>query len=182
MRAMTMEPQIDFRNLEQGDLRLLHQWLNEEQVLRWYSKRPPTIEAVAQKYLPRIEGLEPTKVYIFSVDGEDAGLVQTYDVMKCPEYARTIGAEVGWAGLDYFTGETAFRGRGLAPRMIDRFVNEIVFGLLGANACVSGPAVENAKSIRTLERAGFTILRTVQVAAGEFECLMIRRSDAHNAA
>jgi len=34
MRDMTMEPQIDFRNLEQGDLRLLHQWLNEEQVLR----------------------------------------------------------------------------------------------------------------------------------------------------
>jgi len=66
MRAITMEPQIAFRNLEQKDLRLLHQWLNE-----------------------------------------------------------------------------------------------IVLGLLGANAYVSGPAVENAKSIRTLERAGFMILRTV---------------------
>jgi RimJ/RimL family protein N-acetyltransferase len=62
----------------------------------------------------------------------------------------------------------------MTTRDIDRFVSEIVFKDAGAAACVSGPASENRRSIRALERADFRHLRTAQVAGGERECLMLR--------
>ncbi len=39
----------------------------------------------------------------------------TYRLVEHPDYARAVSAEPGWAGLDYFTGHSALRGRGLGP-------------------------------------------------------------------
>ncbi len=171
---MARQPTIEFRKLEGRDLTQLHLWLNEGPVLQWYAKQPQSLKAIEEKYLPRIEGVDPVHVYISIVDDVDAGMLQTYRLVEHPDYARAVSAEPGWAGLDYFTGHSAFRGRGLGPHIVDKFVREVVFALDGIRACVTGPEPENRISIRTLLRAGFTHLRTVEVAPDEVEYLMIR--------
>ena len=168
---------FSFRALEHLDLPLVHRWLNEACVLKWYVKRPFSEGEVAAKYALRIEGREPVSVSIGIVDHNPVGLMQTYRVCGFPDYALSVGADAGWAGVDFLIGEREFRGRGLGYKLLDRLVLEQVFSSLKANTCISGPSPDNLRSVRTLERAGFTYLRTVEVLTSEFEQLMIRRSD-----
>lgn len=73
---------ISFRPLREEDLPLLHGWLNQDFVARWYKIGPvPTpYEAVAAKYLPRIRGEEPTECFLLVVDDMPVGYIQTYRI------------------------------------------------------------------------------------------------------
>ena len=106
---MAVAPQaIAFRPLARDDLGLLHRWLNEPEVARWYSdEKAPTRAAVRRKYLPRIDGESPTRVFVIELDGNAAGIAQTYRLRDYPEFAERVGAARDWAGLDYLIGEPA---------------------------------------------------------------------------
>ena len=143
-------------------------------MLKWYAKRPYSQNDVAAKYTPRIEGREAVYVFIAAANSEPIGLLQTYWLSEFPDYAALVGALPGWVGVDFFIGEPAYRGRGLGAKLLDQFVREEVFASLKANTCVSGPSPSNVKSLRTLERAAFTYLRTVELSTGEVERVMIR--------
>jgi aminoglycoside 6'-N-acetyltransferase len=167
---------VSFRPLAISDLPLLHHWLNEEEVLTWYAKQPPTAADVHAKYLPRIEALDPVHVFFFAVGGTDAGLIQCYLLKDFPAYARAMQAQPEWVGLDFFIGEPRFRGAGLGARVIDAFITEYVFRV-GHYTCCSSPAAANERSIRTLVRAGFRYMRAVTVQSGAVEHLMVRDAD-----
>jgi aminoglycoside 6'-N-acetyltransferase len=109
---------LAFRRLAIDDLPMVRGWLNEARVNRWYRGKPWTLEDVERKYLPRIEGEQPTKVYVVSIDGTDAGLIQSYWIADYPEYSEAIGGEPGWMGVDFLIGDPRFRGRGNGSRMI----------------------------------------------------------------
>jgi ribosomal protein S18 acetylase RimI-like enzyme len=66
---------------------------------------------------------------------------------------------------------------GIGPRVIDRFVNEIVFADGGVNACIAGPSEGNAASIRAFQKAGFRRWKTVRAGESEPECVMRRDRD-----
>ena len=117
-------------------------------------------------------------MYVSRVCGVDAGMVQTYRIADLPDYARSIEVGPGWSGVDYFTGEAEFRGRGLAPLIIEEFLRAHVFDDRRIATCVSGPDPANERSIRTLRREGFRHLRTVEISPGESEFLMTRDSPA----
>jgi len=161
-----------FEPLRTDHFELLHRWLASGPVLHWYARREISRAEIEARYGPCVRGERPTHCYLFHLQEEPAGFLQTYRIADYPEYAASIDADEGWAGLDFYTGEARFRGRGLAPGVLDRFVRDVVFGLGGVHACVSGPRPENLSAIRTLERAGFEYLRIV---AGEY--LMLRRRD-----
>jgi len=96
-----------FRRLSREDLPTLHRWLNDGPVLKWYGKSPQTLAEVTRRYRSRIDGDDPTHVYIgvASRAGErqaDIGMLQTYRIEDHPDYARAVGAEPGWGGLVYF--------------------------------------------------------------------------------
>jgi aminoglycoside 6'-N-acetyltransferase len=167
---------IAFRALELADLSLLHRWLNEPCVLRWYAKHAYSQHEVATKYAPRIEGRDPVHVFIAAADSEPVGLLQTYWLSEFLDYAALVGAAPGWAGVDFFIGEPEYRGRGLGAKLLDQFVREEVFASLKADTCISGPSPNNVKSVRTLQRAAFTYLRTIELSTGEVEHVMIRSS------
>lgn len=170
-----MSSDISFRKLLRDDFILLRRWLSDEEVLKWYGKHHPTLASIEEKYGPRIDGLVPVHVYITDIDGQGAGLIQTYRVEYDAQYASVIGAERDWAGLDYFIGEPKFRGKRLAHQMIGSFLKQVVEALPRVSSCVSGPAPDNIKSIRSLKRCGFTFLRDVEESPGELAHLMIKR-------
>jgi len=165
-----MSEALNFEALGEADLPLLHRWLNEDPVLRWYAHKPMTLAEVEAKYLGLIEGTVATRGFVLRVDGEPAGYWQTYRIADHPEYARQIDAEPEWSGMDFFIGEAQYRGRGLAARahvvFCDRHAPTAVV--------VAGPDPENRASIRSLENAGFVASRTVEVEPGVREVLMIR--------
>jgi len=165
---------IAFRSLAATDLALIHRWLSDPCVLKWYAKHAYSRSEVEAKYLPRIDGQHPIHVFVIVVNDRPLGLVQTYRLSDFSGYSASLGAESDWAGLDFFIGEPEYRGRGLGATVLDQFVREEVFVARKAHSCVSGPSPKNLRSIGALTRAGFTYLRTVEVSLGEVEYAMIR--------
>ena len=158
--------QIRFRPLVLEDLELMHHWLKKDFVARWWPGWP-TREQVRAKYQPRIEGRDPTKCYIIGLDTRPVGYIQCYYIRDYPDYA--IGAEGATAaGIDLFLGDQRYAYRGLGPRAIRKFLQEVVFGEYQVDSCIIGPAQNNHAAIRAYEKAGFRYLKTVSIP-GELE-------------
>jgi RimJ/RimL family protein N-acetyltransferase len=154
---------IRFRPLEVGDLPLMHRWISEPHVLRWWADEPQAEEQVAKKYGVRIGGQEPTRPYLIAYGERPIGYVQSYLLDDYPEYRDALGVTERAAGIDLFIGEPEFVHRGLGAPLIRRFLREIVFPDTAALCCLIGPSVLNQAAVRTYARAGFEYVGTVQV-------------------
>src|SRR5262249_51142393 len=101
-----------------------------------------------------------------------------YAVDAFEDYAALVGEGAGTACIDFFIGEEADTDRGFGAKVIDRFVNGVVFADSGVKACLAGPGEGNKASIRALEKAGFRRWKIVGPKEGESaECVMRRDRD-----
>ena len=82
-------------------------------------------------------------------------MVETYLIADHPEWDALVGAGPGVAGLDLFIAEEHLLGRGLGPRIIRTFLDDVVFADPAVTACVAAPSIHNAASLRAFEKAGF---------------------------
>src|SRR5688500_1174914 len=117
---------ISFRRLAHADLDLMHRWLGADHVARSWGS-PPTLDQVTATYAPRIDRAEPTNCYLALLDDRPVGYLQTYLIRDHPDYAALVAAGDGAAGLDLFLGEPDVVGRGLGPRVVRAFLDEVVF-------------------------------------------------------
>jgi RimJ/RimL family protein N-acetyltransferase len=129
---------ISFRALQREDLSLVQQWLNQPHVLEWWHT-PMSLEDVHAKYDPRIDGTEPTHVFLIHYDGRPVGLIQWYRWSNYMEHAQLLGAKPEYAGIDLAIGERDMTGRGVGTAAIRQFVDEIVFAETAIAAIVSDP-------------------------------------------
>ncbi len=120
-----------------------------------------TFDEVIAEYGPLVEGTDPTKAYVIVVDGAPAGYVQTYRILDDPTTAAEVGIEEDVHGLDLFLGEPDLVGHGLGPRVIRTFAQTRIFAVSDATAVVCDPPSSNRRSVRALEKAGFSKWRTV---------------------
>jgi len=154
---------INFRRMCLDDLPLMHRWLSNPAVSRWYHEEPSDYESVVQKYTPCIEGQEPTDCSLILYDTAPIGYIQTYAISTYPDYARYVQAHEDAVGLDLFIGEDAYRHRGLGGPLLVKFLREVVFGASAATECVIGPEPQNTAAIRAYARAGFRYWKTIQI-------------------
>jgi aminoglycoside 6'-N-acetyltransferase len=172
-----------FRPLTEGDLRLLHAWLNEPGVAPWWTSEDLSWEGVLEEHTKSIRGEEPLDEYIAWFGGRPVGWIQTYAIDDDPDYAEVIAATGlptdGLAGVDYLLGDPADRGRGLGARMIRAFLDEVVFGEHPAwtSAC-AGPDPANQRSVRVLEKAGFRFVGDIVSCDGPEHLMVIDRTIA----
>jgi RimJ/RimL family protein N-acetyltransferase len=155
-RIELLEPVIDisFRPLQAADFDLLVEWLADPVVARWWNQLAD-IDSVNAKYRPRIEGVgDPTSMWIAEVDGERAGLLQSYRHSDYSEHDAATGVPNA-VGIDYLLGGR-HRGRGLGGRILREFATWALAQHPDAEVCVATPAIANAASCAALERAGFT--------------------------
>lgn len=165
---MADDPEIRFRPLTLDDLELMHRWLNDDFVARWWPGWP-SLEQVRAKYQPRIDGTDPTKCFIIQLKATPIGFIQCYrDVADAPHFARLFDEPQRAAGIDLFLGDRGYAYRGLGPRGIRRFLREAVFDSPATNVCMIDPAQNNLAAIRAYEKVGFHYLATVH-APGELE-------------
>ena len=172
------ESRIHIRPLDLDDLATMHRWLNGDFVARWWPGWPPR-EQVRAKYTLRISGEDPIPGFIIEHGGNAIGFIQCYRVTNNPHLRSLLDEPERAVGIDLFIGDRANAYCGLGPRIIRKFLREIVFAPPETNVCIIDPAENNAAAIRAYEKTGFRHLATVHVA-GELEpssIMMIRRED-----
>lgn len=157
------ESRIRFRPLSLDDIPQMLAWLSDPDVSPWYSEGELTIEHVTESYRGPIEGADPTRCFIISVEGKDAGMIQAYVIDDHPDYARQLDVPPGAVGSDVFLGAAAIRGQGWGVPVLRAFHRQVVFGEMGASLAIIAPSLDNARAIHVYERAGFRWLKTVAI-------------------
>ena len=165
-------PAISFRPLRREDVPLVFAWRQRPHVRRWWSAVATLAEAEA-KYLPRIAGRDPTRVYLIVLDDRPIGMIQTYLVDDDPD-SWPFELAPGTAGVDLFIGEADLIGRGLGSEVIRTFVAEVVFARTAVTACIADPDVRNVGSIRAFEKAGFLRVRVFELPDAEAPQQLLR--------
>ena len=149
---------LTFRRLSDDDLPMLHRWLNDPAVVRWWEGEDVSWEAVERAYGADDE---PTEHWIALLDGRPLGWIQCYAWADDADGDETkahwaVGVDRTAGGIDYLLGDVGDRGRGLGAMMIRAFVEDVVFPNHPEWSQVSaGPFVANEASWRALAKAGF---------------------------
>ena len=154
---------VSFRALERSDFPLLQRWLSEPHVDAWWHE-PLDLAGLEQKYGPRIDGIEPTHVLIIAHETRPIGWIQWYRWSDYPKHAAQLEAEPSAAGIDLSIGEASLVGKGIGSSAIRQFVLSVVSAEPGITAIVADPEERNGRSCRAFEKAGFTPVKTVELA------------------
>lgn len=170
---------ITFRPLALDDLPLLHRWLNNPRVYRWYGGAAQPFAAIEEDYAPNIAGQTPTRSSLILHADTPIGYIQTYLVNEYPESVAIIGGAPGGAGIDLFIGEDAYALRGLGAAIVRAFLRAVVFAAPGTTHCFIDPHPENAVAIRAYTRAGFRPVRRIDppLPAEPYLLMRIERAD-----
>lgn len=169
---------ITFRRLADDDLSMLHGWLNEPGVVRWWEGDDVSWEGVVRDY--GSANPDPTEHWIALVDGRESGWIQCYATADSPEECEAwwrLGVDRSAAGIDYLVADPASRGKGLGAAMIRGFVTEVVFGRHPAwtQACAA-PYEQNVASWRALENAGFRFRGLISDPGGRCRLMVADRA------
>ena len=171
---------MSFRRLVDDDLPMLHRWLNEPGVVRWWEGDDVSWDGVVATY--GSGSTDPTEHWIAVVDGVDVGWIQCYSMVDEPDEALlwcALGIDETAAGVDYLIGEAANRGRGVGSAMLAAFVADVVFALHPDwTQAAAAPLEANRASWGALERAGFRSMGTVDDPGGPCRLMAIDRPPA----
>lgn len=153
---------VEFRPLAMADLPALLAWQQAPHVASWFHDRLD-LAAAERKYGRRIAGDSPTRVHIVMADGRDCGFAQHYRVGDYPYYAAATGLPEA-VGIDYAIGVEGLTGRGLGPQVIWSYLRDVALPAHpAARQALASPDVANARSVRALEKAGFTVAGEIAV-------------------
>ena len=155
--------QIAFKQLRQIDLPLMHKWLNTPHVRQWYriyAKKSPSQDEVRRKYLPRINGDDPTSCYVIVYDSMPIGMVQSYKLDDYPSEKEVFNLNQCCVGIDIFIGEEDYIHQGLGSTIIKRFLQQIVFIKYDVDCCIVDPIIRNEVAIKAYHKAGFKYVKT----------------------
>jgi aminoglycoside 6'-N-acetyltransferase len=168
-----MQASISFRPLGRSDFPMLQEWLSALHVNAWWRERLD-LAGVEATYGPRVDGVEPTRVFVMEHSGRPVGWIQWYLWSDYPHHAVQLRAELSSAGVDLAIGELAMIGMGLGPVAICEFLAQIVFADPCVTAVVTDPEEGNFRSLRAFRKAGFTLTDTVQLAGENFKRRVVR--------
>ncbi|MCZ4497903.1 MAG: GCN5-related N-acetyltransferase [Marmoricola sp.] len=142
------------RPMTRGDFPDVVRWVNEPHVARWWdeNRSPAQVEAY---YGPALDGEDPTRLWVWEVNGRSVGFVQDYRISDHPEYAL-LSRHPDAIGFDYVIGERAFAGRGIGTSLLWVFLRDIVWPAYpGAREYFAAPDHRNKRSLRVLAKLGF---------------------------
>lgn len=145
------------RPMTAGDLPSVVRWVNAPHVARWWTGDPVghrTPEQVAATYAPALRGEEPTRLWVWEVNGRSVGFSQDYRIADHPDYALLCGHPEA-VGFDYAVGDPPYVGRGLGTALLWTFLRDIVVpGHPGAAQLFAAPDHRNLASRRILAKVG----------------------------
>lgn len=169
---------ITFRPLEANDFDVMHRWLNDAGVVAWWEGDDVSPEAVRRQYFTEVD--TEVEHWLALDEGAPFGWIQCYPVTSDPEECAAwsdYGVPETAAGIDYLIGEAGNRGSGRGSAMIDRFVDDVVFGTHAEWTHVAaGPFSANRRSWRALAKVGFEHVGTIPDPNGPLHLMVRTRS------
>lgn len=171
--SLTVGILITFRPLARFDFPMMERWLAEPHVEAWWRERLDQA-GLEKKYGPRIDGNEATRVFVIENGGRPVGWIQWYRWLDYPAHAAQLGAGPDAAGIDLALGEKSLLGSGFGPRVIAEFIHQVVWADPAIRAVVADPEAANVRSVRAFEKAGFKVVRTIQLASESFQRRAVR--------
>jgi aminoglycoside 6'-N-acetyltransferase len=139
---------VELRPAREADWALVRRWLRQPEVERWLGPATaPETEVIAALTDPAAIA----RLIIWT--GRPVGYAHAIDAAV---WGRDLpeGVPAGAWDLDVFIADTAARGRGLGPAVLDELRREVFTTTLATAVCAFAP-VENEHAVRAYERAGF---------------------------
>lgn len=153
--AVDHDLKVTIRPMTRGDLPDVTRWRQAEHVHRWWvADGNPTAENVAAQYIPDIDGMTPTRIWVSEVNGRSVGFVQDYRIGDYPEYA-VHGPDPDAIGADYAIGEEKWCGRGVGTRVMWAWLVKTRHRFPDAATYFAAPDHRNEASLRLLDKLGF---------------------------
>jgi aminoglycoside 6'-N-acetyltransferase len=157
--GLDREHVFSVRPMTPGDLPEVSRWLEAPHVARWWTDVDPTgprtHEQVVALYGPALRGDDPTRLWVWEVNGRSVGFAQDYRISDHPDYAL-LSARPDAIGFDYALGEPAFVGRGLGTCLLWVYLRDILWPAYPSVAeFFAAPDHRNAASRRVLAKLGF---------------------------
>lgn len=152
---------LSFVPLKANDLPLLHTWFQEPVVQKAFAhSQPLSLNAITEKYLPRILGEERIFCYIVQIDDQPVAFIQTYSLNDyLPEGISSannalfhLGTPHEMAGIDLFIASESCRGKELGVNIVQQF---IALFLQSNSHVIVDPDLDNIAAIRCYEKCGF---------------------------
>jgi aminoglycoside 6'-N-acetyltransferase len=112
------------RPMVEGDLPDVSRWVNQPHVARWWDEHR-SLEQVTSHYGPALRGEDPTRLWVWEINGRSVGFAQDYRIADHPEFALLCGRPDA-VGFDYAIGEPAFTDRGLGTSLLWVYLRDIV--------------------------------------------------------
>lgn len=158
--------------MRHSDLPLLQRWLQLPHVDAFW-REPFDLAGVVAKYGPRIDGVEPTHMFVIEHDGRAIGWIQWYLWCDYSSHAAQLGTGHSDAGVDLAIGEVEMLGRGLGSAALRLFMERVVFAH-DVSAVVCDPEERNSRSLRAFEKAGFLSVRTIRLQGESYDRRVLR--------
>lgn len=141
------------RPMGEGDLPDVSRWVNQPHVARWWDEHR-SLEQVTAHYGRALRGEDPTRLWVWEVNGRSVGFAQDYRIADHPEFALLCGRPDA-VGFDYAIGEPAFTGRGLGTSLLWVYLRDIVAPAHPQlTELFAAPDHRNAASRRVLAKVG----------------------------
>ncbi|HAU0349439.1 TPA: GNAT family N-acetyltransferase [Legionella pneumophila] len=152
---------LQFKPLCEKDLDLLYQWFQEPRINQMYGRNKSwSLEAITQKYLPRIQGKETVPSYIIYDSNNPIGFIQYYFLTEhFPEGIKGHSHPLfndykpnEAVGIDLFIAHANNRGKGLGEQIINCFIENF---LTTYRVILVDPNIKNTQAISSYTKAGF---------------------------
>jgi RimJ/RimL family protein N-acetyltransferase len=151
--AVDDQHRLAVRSMTAGDFPDVSRWVSAAHVARWWD-RHRTVEEVAAYYGPAVRGEEPTRMWVWEVNGRSVGFAQDYRIADHPDYALLCGRPDA-VGFDYAIGEPTWVGRGLGTSLLWVFLRDLVAPAYpGVRELFAAPDHRNVASRRVLAKLG----------------------------
>ncbi|MCS5712351.1 GNAT family N-acetyltransferase [Candidatus Berkiella aquae] len=147
----------------------LFRWLNAEHVRQWWPHDSHwTQAAIQQKYETYVQGYKtidnttkPIHAFVIECAKKPIGYIQFYDVNDFPRDGyELVKTKDSVAALDMYIGEVQYLNKNIAAVAIAEFMQMHIKPNFAA--CFVDPDSANFAAIRTYEKCGFRVMKTLE--------------------
>ncbi len=168
--------EFKFHLLEESDLPLMCEWLNLPHLQEWWREGEITLDAVREKYLPRINNKDTAIPYLAYLNGKPEGFIQYYSVTDGNPNWWPDKPGPGVYGIDTFIGKENKLNKGLGTAMVKGFLS-FLFNELSANEVRVDPRPDNFRAIRCYEKAGFRQVQPITNPDGPAIMMVVKKAE-----
>ena len=173
-----IENHITLRLMTEGDLAMLHEWLNRAHIVEWWGgeEERPSLAEVHEHYHPSILADECVSPYIAMLKDEPVGYAQSYTALGSGDGWWEDETDPGVRGVDLSLANAGQLGQGLGTMLV-RALAEMLFSDASVTKIQTDPAPENLRAISCYEKAGFVRHSSIVTPDGPATYMVLTRSE-----